>query len=273
MCVCVRVCSIYAVYNCKHTRALKREPKLKFCSLKHVTKRYYSFRIITYAKEEEFQTLLKYGTKWEYIFHDKDKKEDGTPKEPHWHINIILREWKTVKGVCKLIEGDQNSLAIPMNDKREAHEYLTHQNDPDKFQYDENLIKSSAKKLWKETESKTDENELFIKTIEDRTITLREKAIRLGKDYMKNYYKYESFLREMKQEEEDIERGYRTNIITISEFDFWEDYYENVEKPILKKIKDPIMKEMIKAKMWGQDPKQYIEKEQMKFDENGEIKN
>lgn len=160
-----------------------------------MTKRYYSFRIITYAKEEEFQELLKYGTKWEYIFHNKDVKEDGTPKEPHWHINIILREWKTVKGVCNLIEGNQNSLAIPMNDKRDAHEYLTHKNNPDKFQYDEKLIKSSEKKLWKDT----------------------------------------------------------------------------VEKPILEKITDPILRKMVKAKMWGQDPKQYIENKEMKFNENGEI--
>ena len=237
-----------------------------------MTKRYYSFRIITYAREEEFQNLLKYGTKWEYIFHDKDVKEDGTLKEPHWHINIILREWKTIKGVCNLIEGSQNSLAIPMNDKRDAHEYLTHKNDPDKFQYSENLIKSSEKKLWKEIESKTDENENFIEIVESQAMTLREKAIRLGKDYIKNYFKYESFIKEMQEQEADIERGYKANIITISRFEFWGDYYKVVEKPILEKIEDPILKKMVKAKMWGQDPRQYIEPEQMEFDEDGEIK-
>ncbi len=236
-----------------------------------MTKRYYSFRIITYAKEEEFQKLLKYGTKWEYIFHDNDVKEDGTPKEPHWHINIILREWRTVKGVCNLIEGNQNSLAIPMNDKRDAHEYLTHKNDPDKFQYDENLIKSSEKKLWKDTESKAEENENFIAIIENRTISLREKAIKLGKDYIKNYFRYESFIRGMKQEELDIETGYPSHLFLISEYDFWEEYYDKVEKPILEKITDRILRKMVKAKMWGQDPKQYIENERMKFNEDGEI--
>ena len=237
-----------------------------------MTKRYYSFRIITYAREEEFQTLLKYGTKWEYIYHDRDVKEDGTLKEPHWHINIILREWKTVKGVCNLIEGSQNSLAIPMNDKRDAHEYLTHKNDPDKFQYEENLIKSSEKKLWEETERKTDEYESFIRIIESKELTLREKAIKLGKDYMKNYFKYESFVRAMAEEEADIERGYKSNIILISSFEFWEEYYDKVERIILEKIEDPTLRKMVKAKMWGQDPRQYLEEEQMKFDENGEIK-
>lgn len=238
-----------------------------------MTKRYYSFRIITYAKEEEFQTLLKYGTKWEYIFHDKDTKEDGTLKEPHWHINIILREWKTIKGVCKLIEGSQNSLAIPMNDKREAHEYLTHKNDPDKFQYSDNLIKSSEKKLWEEIESTSDENERFIAILEDQTMTLREKAIRLGKDYMKNYYKYENFIKLMKEEENDIERGYKPGTELISEFDFWEDYYNNVEKPILEKITDPILRKMVRAKMWGQNPTQYLEEGQLQVNEDGEIIN
>ena len=238
-----------------------------------MTRRYYSFRIITYASEQEFQNLLKYGTKWEYIFHDKDIKEDGTPKEPHWHINIVLREWKTIKGVCSLIEGSQNSLAIPMNDKKEAHEYLTHKNDPDKFQYSENLIKSSEKKLWKETESASDENECLIAILESQTMSLREKAIKLGRDYMKNYHKYESFIREMKEEERDIERGYKLNIQLMDKFDFWEDYHNIVERPILEKITDPILRKMVRAKMWGQDPKQYIEAENLQFDENGEIAN
>lgn len=238
-----------------------------------MTRRYYSFRIITYASEQEFQNLLKYGTKWEYIFHDKDIKEDGTPKEPHWHINIVLREWKTIKGVCSLIEGSQNSLAIPMNDKKEAHEYLTHKNDPEKFQYSENLIKSAEKKLWKETESASDENECLIAILESQTMSLREKAIKLGRDYMKNYYKYESFIREMKEEEGDIERGYRLNILLMDKYDFWEDYHNEVERPILEKITDTILRKMVKAKMWGQDPKQYIEAENLQFDENGEIAN
>lgn len=235
-----------------------------------MTKRFYSFRIITYAKEEDFQNLLKYGTKWEYILHDKDKKEDGTPTEPHWHINIILREWKSIKGVCNLIKGGQNSLAIPMNDKKEAHEYLTHKNDPDKFQYEENLIKSSEKKLWKETESKSDENERFITTIENQTMTLREKAIKLGRDYMKNHFKYKSFINEIKEEESDIERGYKLNLLLMDKFDFWEDYYYKVEKPILEKITDPILRKMVKAKMWGQDPTQYLEEGQLQFNEDGE---
>lgn len=238
-----------------------------------MTKRYYSFRIITYAREEEFQNLLKYGTKWEYIFHDKDVKEDGTPKEPHWHINIILREWKTIKGVCNLIEGSQNSLAIPMNDKREAHEYLTHKNDPDKFQYSENLIKSSEKKLWEEIESTADENERFIEILESQTMTLREKAIRLGKDYMKNFYKYENFISLMKEEESNVEKGYKPDILLMSKFDFWEDYYNNIERPILEKIEDPILRKMVRAKMWEQNPEQYLEEGQLQFNEDGEITN
>ncbi len=76
----------------------------------------------------------------------------------------------------------------------------------------------------------------------------------------------------MKQEELDIERGYPNHLFLISEYDFWEEYYDIVEKPILEKITDKILRKMVKAKMWGQDPKQYIENEWMKFNENGEIK-
>lgn len=186
--------------------------------------RYYSFRIVTYAKEEEFTELLKYADKWEWIYHDKDVKEDGSPKDPHYHINLILRQWKTIKSVCNLVKSDQNTFAIPMTDKREAHEYLTHKNDPEKFQYPISNIHESSKKLFEDKDTKKEENESFIELLTS-TKTYREKAIILGKDYMKNFDRYEKFVNSMLEQEISIQRGYNANYITpISMSDFIFDY-------------------------------------------------
>lgn len=207
--------------------------------------RFYSFRIVTYAKEEEFQELLKYGTKWEYILHDKDKKEDGTTKEPHWHINITLKQWKSIKGVCKLVKSEQNTLAIPLIDREKAHRYLTHKDDKEKYQYNEEEIKTSEKKFWEETESKEGENEEFIRIIESVRLTIREKAIKLGKDYIKNYKKYEEFKEAMQQEESQIKRGYANGMILISESKFWFDYWVTVAEPLIEKISDKVIKKQL----------------------------
>lgn len=174
-------------------------------------KRFYSFRLISYASEMEIQELLKYCSKWEYIWHDKDLKDDGTPKEPHWHINVVLKQWKTVTGVCKLIKSEANTLAIPMIDKVEAHEYLTHKNNPEKYQYDSSLIKHSGKQLVNEGEDKEQINEEWLTTLINAR-TLREKAIKLGKDYIRYRKQYEEFIDDLIMEEADMELGINRNV-------------------------------------------------------------
>lgn len=178
-------------------------------------KRYYSFRVVTYADKEEFEELLKAGKKWEYICHDKDKTEKGENKDKHYHINIIFEQWKSIQAVCKMVRSEQNTFAIPMLDKEQAHRYLTHKDNPEKHQYKDEEIISNFK--YKEEENKN-EIEEFILTLENRQLTLREKAIKLGKDYIKNRMKYEQFVEDMLSEEEDIERGYRRGI-TLSTYE------------------------------------------------------
>lgn len=200
------------------------------------TQRYYSFRLISYASEEEIQNLLKYCTKWEYIYHDKDIKEDGTKKEPHWHINVILKQWKTITGVCKLIKSEQNTMAIPMLDKQKAHDYLTHKDDPDKYQYDEKDIKSSKKKIAEDKENKEAINEEWIEALLEAR-TLRQKAIKLGKDYIRYRKQYEEFINDMVKEEAEIENGININVRWL--------YYEDVKQQIEMYLE--IRKEKIKS--------------------------
>lgn len=72
--------------------------------------------------------------------HDKDIDPDGNPKKPHYHI-IMSYEGPTTYNVVK---GIMDELHQPAPQKLESvrgyYRYLTHKDNPEKAQYDENDI-------------------------------------------------------------------------------------------------------------------------------------
>lgn len=168
-------------------------------------KRAYNWRIVSYSTEDKIKEFcVKYGSKWEYILHDKDIKENGEPKEKHYHINITLKVWKSKKAICEAIDNDQNSFAIEMTDKEKAHNYLTHKENPEKYQYEESEIKSNFK--WEEGKQKKATTEEFLQIAESKELSMREKAILLGRDYIRNYHYYQSYIEKMIWEEQRKEK-------------------------------------------------------------------
>lgn len=82
--------------------------------------------------------------KWAWILHDKDLKKDGTKKEPHIHL-MCSWERKTTKDSviankfgCRL-----NQIENIKGTWGDALAYLTHANAPDKYQYDNEAVKSN----------------------------------------------------------------------------------------------------------------------------------
>ena len=75
------------------------------------------------------------NAEYAFIYHDKDKNPDGTPKTPHWHINIRLkdsRDFKTFANYFGVTENNVNKIkSYPR-----SLQYLTHRNAPHKYQYD-----------------------------------------------------------------------------------------------------------------------------------------
>ena len=71
------------------------------------------------------------------IYHDKDVLEDGSPKEPHWHILAYFANAVSRKGACAAIDEIcvGNVLGEPVKDVHGAYEYLVHKNNPEKAQY------------------------------------------------------------------------------------------------------------------------------------------
>lgn len=208
--------------------------------------RFYNWRIVSYCNEKEILDFCKkWGSKWEYILHDKDKNEDGSLKEKHYHINITLKVWKSRNKVCELVGGSGNSFAIEMRDKEEAHRYLTHLGIPDKYQYEQECIKSNFK--WVDSKQEKGDIEYFINIITNKEISMREKALMLGKDFMKNYRAYMEYVDKIESEEANNKRRggvwllnfikdmlnntkLSTMEIIIAAKEEWEDIRNNLEE-------------------------------------------
>lgn len=78
-----------------------------------------------------------------YIYHDKDIKEDGTPKKPHYHLLLVFPREKSIQKLSK-------ELGIPLNliewkaYLNKAVQYLIHMNAPDKAQYDIDALEGNS---------------------------------------------------------------------------------------------------------------------------------
>lgn len=170
--------------------------------------RFYSFKGITYISEETLRKKLSHKDvkHWAYILHDKDKNEDGTEKEPHRHILVTVKANKSIEAMRRIFESEEgNTLFKPIEDIQHDYRYLTHKDDPEKYQYNVDEVRHSTLDYWekvsKDEETESRSNEDFINDLENPKMTRRMLAIKWGRDYMKNYRAYEAFIRAMERDE------------------------------------------------------------------------
>lgn len=91
--------------------------------------------------------------KWAYILHDKDTNEDGTPKEPHYHIVLSLNPPTNIESIAKWFGVPTNLIGIPKGSKGkygvnaflDCTKYLTHedekQQEKGKYLYSDDEVK------------------------------------------------------------------------------------------------------------------------------------
>lgn len=152
--------------------------------------------IETYLSPAEFHYALDKMSHWAYIYHDRDYKDDGTLKEPHYHIVARYSNFRTGFAVLKDFVGNQNSFCEKCKSLQASYDYLTHKNEPDKTLYDDIEIVHHNPVYW----------ESFIPSVRDRTsldlvedllsesaLDLREMAKKYGRDFIKNYKAYLDF--------------------------------------------------------------------------------
>lgn len=74
-------------------------------------------------------------------YHDKDINPTGEPKKPHWHIILCWDGPTTFNNAKKFVQNELHT-PIPKDLKsiRGMYNYFSHKDNPEKAQYDENLI-------------------------------------------------------------------------------------------------------------------------------------
>lgn len=115
-----------------------------------------------------------------YILHDKDVKEDGNLKKPHWHVVLRFKDAKWRSALCTELEIEERFCEEPRSFDN-CLMYLIHYNDTDKYQYDVKEVKGTIKKRLKELINKVDKSEgekvyELIDYIENQTDVIRVTA-------------------------------------------------------------------------------------------------
>lgn len=72
--------------------------------------------------------------------HDKDINPTGEPKKPHYHIILNYDNTTTYNNVCKFLEPFNCPIPQPLESIRGYFRYLTHKDNPEKYQYDSSDI-------------------------------------------------------------------------------------------------------------------------------------
>lgn len=110
---------------------------------KNISIRTRSWSIILYEDPSVvFSSLLSISQHHAYIFHDKDDVA------PHYHMLVLLPNAKTQSAVMSYFAGCQNVLFEPIRDRYQAFRYLTHKDNPEKYQYPDELVQKDNDVFW-----------------------------------------------------------------------------------------------------------------------------
>ena len=163
------------------------------------------------TKEKIEEVLQKKSiTDYAYILHDKDTREDGSLKNPHFHILIWLSSSQGSEFVAKWFGVPENFLNKVRHDYS-ALEYLTHRNAPDKYQYPDEAVTASfdVEETIKESKAAIDKDKRLNEILEkidsgeykpfniDQYITVQERIkydrqIKIAFDYKRKKIIFES---------------------------------------------------------------------------------
>lgn len=117
------------------------------------------FEVVTnktdrYTREYIEGILKDMPCKYSFILHDKDTDETGKAKTPHWHIyvNFGTTTWNS-ENVAKRFGVAENFVCKVKGRSGDILAYLTHQNAPEKYQYNECEVISNYD--WRADKEKT----------------------------------------------------------------------------------------------------------------------
>lgn len=104
---------------------------------KNVKKRNWAFVLYPESAPVDWVEQLKQGGLKCAIspLHDKDVNPDKTPKKAHYHVIVCYEGPTTYNNVKRLTESLNQPIPQPLEQVRGYYRYLTHEDNPEKFQY------------------------------------------------------------------------------------------------------------------------------------------
>ena len=171
--------------------------------------RFRKFSLITYLPEFELklciQAHIEQIRSWAYAYHDKDTKEDGSLKEPHYHLILVTHATCTLSAIRRWFKGHLDDKGVEITttaqacgDVFEMYDYFTHST-PDakadgKYQYDKSIIQSNDFKYF-ELAKGYDEDNILIATEELlKGANPRDLGKRYGRDFILHFGQIKGYI-------------------------------------------------------------------------------
>lgn len=94
----------------------------------------------TFYDPEKLEELKALHIPFAWAFHDKDTNIDGEIKKPHYHALVNYGAPTSVKNFQKILADiPANGYAEITGYPRSMYRYLCHEDDPEKYQYDDSV--------------------------------------------------------------------------------------------------------------------------------------
>lgn len=175
----------------------KTRPLLQ-CSSKYISGICYDPEGLANFVKDNISVVEEYA----YILHDRDVKEDGTPKDPHFHFLFVLRRSRRLADIQSCMKKTLQGTVMlqPCHSVSGSYGYLTHENDDNKVLYDESCIVSSAAKSYWISDIPSNERDKSCDTIMCayldllNSMPLTDCAKKYGRDFIIHYNHIKSLL-------------------------------------------------------------------------------
>lgn len=153
------------------------------------------FYIVFYGQYDELERALDRCQHYAFILHNQDDEDD------HYHILARYVYQRTVSAVLKDFVSYSNCFVEVLKDIQGSFDYLTHSNQPDKYQYSQDRIVFDNLDYWitNTQNSLTKKQDEMFDFVDDlvkyarKQISSREMAVKYGRDFIRNRFAYEDF--------------------------------------------------------------------------------
>ena len=187
-------------------------------------KRYYHFNIVTYSIES-VNALINWDKVYQYAYicHDKDLNSDGTIKEVHYHLYLRFCNARTcssfhsIFSYIKSVYGC-NCLIEPCANVLSSLQYLTHKNNLDKYQYNEDSVVTNIPNIY----CMAYNTDLTPVDCIELGYSPRKIMQLFGRDFIihyKQYYDFYSYMRHYEELHSSNPTIYHKPIVEIQTFD------------------------------------------------------